>query len=215
VKITIEGVDFTGKSTLVKNLTKTLRDNGKTVLAIKEPGQTEVGKKIRSLIMNNPLMEKMTRMFLFLADRAETAIKYMDYHEKYDYLLSDRGYLSGIAYTLAEETVIRGDIEYLTELATQDILPHLVVLITIDEKTLQYRMNERGAENFLDNVSITTMLQRQRTMEFVLASADNVPYISIDAGTPHQKIVEQVIKAISYVEKEGEGVKDGEISYNC
>jgi len=70
--ITFEGVDGCGKSTQLQLTASRLRALGETVVTTFEPGDTQLGKEIRRLLLcceSVPVPE--TELLLFLADRAQ------------------------------------------------------------------------------------------------------------------------------------------------
>lgn len=71
--ITLEGVEGSGKSTQLGNIRAFLQKRGRTVIVTREPGGTDIGRKIRSILLNpgNREMEGLTELFLYEADRAE------------------------------------------------------------------------------------------------------------------------------------------------
>ncbi|MGA9478133.1 MAG: dTMP kinase [Desulfobacterales bacterium] len=71
--ITLEGVEGAGKSTQLGNIRTFLQERGRTVIVTREPGGTDIGRKIRSILLNpdNQAMEGLTELFLYEADRAE------------------------------------------------------------------------------------------------------------------------------------------------
>ena len=70
--IVFEGVDSTGKSTQVHRLANRLREAGKDVVQVSDPGYTSLGKSVHSII-NFPEfeLEHITELFLFAAARAQ------------------------------------------------------------------------------------------------------------------------------------------------
>ncbi|NLC28789.1 MAG: dTMP kinase [Campylobacteraceae bacterium] len=95
--IWFEGVDTSGKSTQIERLSKTYKD----AIITKEPGGTELGVAIRELILHqNSPISSISELFLFLADRAEHYEKVIS-KNKHRLILSDRGFISGMAYALA------------------------------------------------------------------------------------------------------------------
>ncbi|ADQ13816.1 dTMP kinase [Halanaerobium hydrogeniformans] len=71
--ITFEGIEGSGKSTQIKLLGDYLKKEGKEVVITREPGGTELGKKIRQLLLD-PAHEDMdyrTEILLYTADRAQ------------------------------------------------------------------------------------------------------------------------------------------------
>jgi dTMP kinase len=51
--ITFEGLDASGKSSAIKEIKIGLEDLGHKVLLTREPGGTEIGEEIRSLLLKN------------------------------------------------------------------------------------------------------------------------------------------------------------------
>ncbi|MFZ0725614.1 MAG: dTMP kinase [Desulfobacterales bacterium] len=75
--ITLEGVEGSGKSTQVGPIEAFLKKRGHDVLVSREPGGTDIGQKIRSILLNpeNRATEPLTELFLYEADRAEHVLK--------------------------------------------------------------------------------------------------------------------------------------------
>lgn len=71
--ITLEGIEGSGKTTQLKNITGFLEGRGRKCLVTREPGGTAIGKKIRSVLLNpdSKGMEPLTELLLYVADRAE------------------------------------------------------------------------------------------------------------------------------------------------
>lgn len=68
--ITFEGPDGSGKSTQVELLARALVD--RDPLVVREPGGTELGERIRELLLHRPEgMSAEAEMYLFMAARAE------------------------------------------------------------------------------------------------------------------------------------------------
>lgn len=73
--ITFEGLDFTGKSTLVRLLEQRLRDAAFDVLVTREPGGTRVGERVRDLLLTREHSEMLplSELLLFMVSRAQHA----------------------------------------------------------------------------------------------------------------------------------------------
>jgi len=73
VFITFEGLDGSGKTTQIKRLTEWLGKRGIEPVLIRQPGGTETGDRIRSLLLDSRsgALSPMTEMVLMFADRAQ------------------------------------------------------------------------------------------------------------------------------------------------
>ncbi|OFW46609.1 MAG: dTMP kinase [Actinobacteria bacterium RBG_13_35_12] len=75
--ITFEGLDGSGKTTQIKLLNNYLKSKGFDVVTTIEPGGTEIGQKIRKILLDkgNLDISPKAETFLFLASRAELVSK--------------------------------------------------------------------------------------------------------------------------------------------
>jgi dTMP kinase len=71
--VSIEGVDGSGKSTQARLLEEYLRGLGREVVGTREPGGTELGERVRELVLDGPSMAPWAEAALFAASRAEHA----------------------------------------------------------------------------------------------------------------------------------------------
>src|SRR4030067_314607 len=70
--ITFEGIEGSGKSTQIKLLSDYLKAKGHSVLITAEPGGTDIGSKIRKLLLEpENHMDPLTELLLYNASRAE------------------------------------------------------------------------------------------------------------------------------------------------
>ena len=69
--ISFEGIDGSGKSTQAELLAGRLRREGRDVVALREPGGTALGERIRKLLLDGPEMSPWAEAALFAAARAE------------------------------------------------------------------------------------------------------------------------------------------------
>jgi dTMP kinase len=69
--VTFEGIDGSGKSTQAELLADWLREQGRTVLATREPGGTPVGEALRQLVLHGDHVSAWAEAAVFAAARAE------------------------------------------------------------------------------------------------------------------------------------------------
>lgn len=69
--VTFEGADGSGKSTQAELLRAALAAEGRDVVLTREPGGTELGEAVRTLVLNGPVMGAWAEAALFAASRTE------------------------------------------------------------------------------------------------------------------------------------------------
>ncbi len=142
--ILIEGGEGTGKTTQMRLLAESLKNAGLPTLMTHEPGGTDVGAKIRYLLLHEEVaMTALTELFLFSADRAELMQSVIrPALDAGQVVLSDRSFPSTIVYQgYAGNTPIE-DIERCTEVAMTGVTPALIAVIDLDVDTAFRRKSE-------------------------------------------------------------------------
>jgi dTMP kinase len=136
VFIVLEGGDGCGKSTQARLLVARLQALGREVVVTREPGATEVGAAIRSLVLGGGDLDARTEALLIAADRAEHVARVIrPALERGAVVVSDRYVPSSLAYQgvargLGVETVAR-----LSAWATGGLEPDLVIVFDVDPAT--------------------------------------------------------------------------------
>lgn len=131
--VTFEGVDGSGKSTQAELLRDALAAEGREVVLTREPGGTEVGERVRRLVLNGPEMTPWAEAALFAAARAElVATVIRPALDRGADVIADRYVDSSLAY----QGIARGvGVEHVLELnlhVVQGLMPDLTVLLLLD-----------------------------------------------------------------------------------
>ncbi|BDY12186.1 dTMP kinase [Hydrogenimonas cancrithermarum] len=188
--IAFEGIDTVGKSTQIERLAKHFPD----VLVTREPGGTELGKKIRTILLEEGNISARSEILLFLADRAEhTETLIRPNLERM--IFSDRSFLSGIAYAHVHEGVAVDILLQLNRFATDNLFPDRIILFTIDEGSLRSRLGGKTGDA-IEMRGIRYMMEVQKTME-ELVDLLGIEYILVDATAPVDTITRQLIDYIN------------------
>jgi dTMP kinase len=128
----MEGIEGCGKTTQLKRLAGRLEQMAVPFLSTLEPGGTEVGKKIRRILLDsrNKGLRPLAELFLYAADRAqhvEEVIK--PALRKGVWVLCDRFFDSTVVYQGLARRQDFGLIKLLNERATQGLVPDLTFLL--------------------------------------------------------------------------------------
>jgi dTMP kinase len=131
--LTFEGLDGSGKTTQLEFLRRHLEESGRDVVVTREPGGTELGERIRQLLLHGPEMTAWAEATLFAAARAELVERVIGpARERGVDVLCDRYVDSSLAY----QGIARGlGLEPVLELnlaAVQGVLPDRTFLLLVD-----------------------------------------------------------------------------------
>jgi dTMP kinase len=185
--IIFEGIDTTGKSTQIELFDK----NEQGIIALKEPGGTRLGEKLREIILESDYnLSFNAELFLFLADRAQNFKENIE-EFKDKIIISDRGLISGIAYALANHPML--DIDFLIEMnkfALNGNLPDKVVLFKTNETLIKQRLSEKNHDN-IELRGIEYLLKVQDLMVDVLNKLP-IKVLVIDASDTIDNIYEDI-----------------------
>ena len=99
--ITFEGLEGSGKSSVISFLEKVLKQKGFKVIVFREPGSTRIGEKIRQILLDkrNKELSQYTELLLYLAARAQLIEeKLTKAFKKYDFIICDRFFDSTLVY---------------------------------------------------------------------------------------------------------------------
>ncbi|MCK4520017.1 MAG: dTMP kinase [Candidatus Omnitrophica bacterium] len=99
--ITIEGPEGSGKSSVIKFIEQLLKEKGLSFKVYREPGSTEVGEKIRKILLDkrNKKLSLHTELLLYLAARTQLIEEKLNKDlGKYDFIICDRFFDSTLAY---------------------------------------------------------------------------------------------------------------------
>ena len=168
--IVIEGIDGSGKTTQITQLSKWINEtniipqNNQLVLT-REPGGTQLGKSIRTLLLDPSReisLNSITELLLYAADRAQHVNEIIRPSlTKGDWVISDRFCGSTLAYQGYGRKLDIKLIKDLETIATQGISPDITFLLDIPvEESINRRISkkddriEKEGKAFLSNVSL-------------------------------------------------------------
>jgi dTMP kinase len=206
VLITLEGIEGSGKSTQLGLLRDRLSENGLPFVCSKEPGGTQLGQELRSLLLTSHASgEKWcptAEMMLFYADRAQHVEAIVKPALKAGRIVAlDRFEDSTRAYQgaqgIQEETL-----GLLRQIVLKDLAPDLTLLFDADpEKTLA-RANARNSskdgftETRFDHEALS--FHKKVREEFLkIASREPGRFCIIQADESLERIAAKVWSAVA------------------
>jgi dTMP kinase len=188
--VTFEGLDGSGKTTQLDLLRRHLASSGREVVATREPGGTDVGEKIRELLLRGGEMTAWTEAALFAAARAEHVERVIrPALGRGAAVLCDRYIDSSVAYQGGGRGLGLDGVLALSLQATDSLLPDLTILLLLDpaEAALRIGSNpdriERERDDFRERVDQAYRELARRFPERIVA---------LDGKLPPERIAEVV-----------------------
>lgn len=194
--ITLEGPEGSGKTSQIHPFTSYLKQRWDlAVINNREPGSTDIGTQIRSVLLdlNNTAICARTEILLFLAARAQNVEEVLKPAlAKGICVLGDRYGDSTMAYQGFGHGTDLNTLVGLNQFATAGLIPDLTLLLDIDpEKGLQRRRSSNGEWNRLDAVALS-FHQRVRCGYLELARQYPHRIKIIDASQGFSQVQEQM-----------------------
>lgn len=150
--ITIDGVEGAGKSTQIEFICAYLESRGISVVLTREPGGTELGEKIRDLLLNpNIKIHADTELLLMFAARNEHIhTKIIPALAKGDWVLSDRFTDASYAYQGGGRGLDIARIKDLEQWVLQDFTPDMTLLLDLPVELGMTRIKSRGKKDRIE-----------------------------------------------------------------
>lgn len=148
--ISFEGTEGGGKSTQIESTASWLREQGREVVVIREPGGTRIGEEIRHLLKHSDANVNMTaeaELLLMNASRAQLVREVIrPTLESGGVILSDRFHDSTLVYQGYGRELDLDEVRSIIRLAVGDTEPDLTILLKVDVSVSEARRAARDAE---------------------------------------------------------------------
>ena len=154
--IAFEGVEGSGKSLHLKNISKYLKRKKIRFLSLREPGGSKTSEKIRKLILSNKSnFNKKTDLLLYLAARSENIEKIIKKNYKKKIILIDRFIDSTLAYQHYGMGIDKNIINKINQYLLGKIKIDFTFLNLVNMTNLQSRLSKRKNLNRYDKFKIS------------------------------------------------------------
>lgn len=188
--IVVEGIGGSGKSTLCSGLVKRLQALGWDVVPTREPGGTDLGATLRSMLLTERRIMPWTEAFLFEADRAQTFGEVIKPAlDASQVVISDRGPFGTVAY----QGFGRGlDLDVIDRMSSTAWMGHradAVFLVDVEPELAMARKKGQLENDRFDEEAIA--FQRLVRQGYLTAAERHGAGVSIlDGSLPSTELVE-------------------------
>jgi dTMP kinase len=191
--ITLEGVEGSGKSTIINFIKDSLETSGKKVVVTREPGGIDIAEQIRSVILDkkNTKMEGRTEALLYAAARRQHLVeKVIPSLNEGNIVLCDRFIDSSLAYQGYARGLGINEVYSVNKFAIEDLMPDLTLYLDLDPQIGLNRIaKNKGREiNRLDLEEINFHFKVREGYEEVLKMFPE-RMVRIDANQEIGKVV--------------------------
>ncbi len=142
--LVFDGPDGSGKTTQLQRLAVAAAHAGVRVEHVREPGGTDIGERIRQILLD-PIHDEMAlrcEMMLYMASRAQLVEqKIRPALDDHALVVADRYVSSTYAYQGAAGGLPTDEIAAVASAACRDAWPDLVIIYDVDERTAATRLN--------------------------------------------------------------------------
>jgi dTMP kinase len=192
--ITLEGIDGSGKSTILKRLHRHFQDNP-DVIFTREPTSGWIGEAVYRAIKSET--DPLAELFLFIADHAHhlsTTIK--PALEDHKIVISDRYSDSRYAYQGATlKGIIDHPLEWVMGLHKGwTVVPDLTILLDVNPATAITRVGNRDHQTKFEKIAF---LEQVRSNYLKLVEKEPDRFLVVDAGLPIKEVEDIVLSAIA------------------
>ena len=193
--VAFEGGEGAGKTTQIEAFTKWLEARGAEVVQTREPGGTEIGARIREVLLDpsSAGMDEHTEALLYAADRAQHVAEVIKPAlEAGKIVVSDRFLDSSLAYQGAARGLGVDEILRISEWATGGLVPDLVLYMQVDPPD-----GLRRVDRELDRIELEDSTFHARVAQAYLELAQRFPtrIVVLDAGGTQEQVHSRIVAA--------------------
>lgn len=192
--IVIEGIEGSGKSTLVEGLAHQLRDEGHEVVTTREPGGTPLGDAVRAIFLSRSIsIDGLTESLLVNAARAQhvsTIVR--PALELGRVVLCDRFTDSTLAYQGYGRGCDLGSLRTICTIAAGGLESDMVLLLDLPVRVARSRLRKRSEKT--DRIEAEDDRFHERVRRGFLALAkDSARHRVFDGTLPADRLLEAAL----------------------
>lgn len=192
--ISFEGIEGCGKSTQAKKLQEYFNQNKIENILTREPGGTEIGNKIREILLTSTSqnIQAITEVLLNFASRVEHCQQVIiPSLNQGKMVISDRFFDSTFAYQGFAQKIDIDQINLIKKIAIGNFEPDITFLIDLDVELAFERIKQRDDNNRYEKLAIE--FHHQVRAGFLKLASQNLRIKIIDGNQSIEKIFLQII----------------------
>lgn len=202
--VVFEGLDGSGKSSLMKRLEAHLKNTGQDLIMTREPGGTTVGDEIREIILKKQAEppSARTELLLYQASRAQhvdLVIRPALAQKKW--VLCDRFSASSIAFQGGGRGISLDQVRWLNDFSTNLLKPHLTVLLDLSveesKKRRSHRENTTAVAEDRIEAEADSFHEKVRQGFLDQAHADSENWLVLNAALTPEELYNQLIAKLT------------------
>ncbi len=192
--VVVEGIEGSGKSTLVAGLAARLQADGKRVAITREPGGTPLGDAVRNVFLDRRLtIEPLAEAFLVNAARAQHVEEVIRPALASDAIvLCDRFTDSTLAYQGYGRGMDLELLRALCDFAAGGVEPDAVLLVDLPVAAVRARLRERSGAP--DRIEIEDDAFHERVRQGFLELARGPRHRVLDGALSPDRLVEDALR---------------------
>ncbi|XLE15062.1 dTMP kinase [Deinococcus altitudinis] len=196
--VSFEGPEGAGKSTQIRLLAARLEREGIVHLLTREPGGTDIGGKLRELVLDTRShMSAMTEFLIYSASRAQLVGEVMrPALERGEVLVCDRYVDSSYAYQGHGRGLDMAQLRAVSEAATGGLTPDLTILLDIDPGLGLGRAARVGEPDRIEQAGLE-FHARVREGFLSLAAVEPSRFVTLNGAEAQEPLSEAVWQAVS------------------
>jgi dTMP kinase len=194
--IVLDGPDGCGKSTQTQLLVEWLQKQDVATASFRDPGDTDIGEKIRQILLSpeHNAMDTRTELLLYMAARAQLwAEKIAPALEANRCVVLDRWLSSTCAYQGRAGGFGMDKVIKIATDCLKRVWPDLTIILDVDLKTASQRLNRR-----LDRMEQKGDSYHQRVREgFLQLAKQNENFLVVNATADIETVHKNILQHIS------------------
>ena len=200
--LVIDGPDGAGKSTQCRRLAERIEAAGRTVVRLRDPGDTALGERVRAAVLDPAVgdLDAVTEVLLYQAARRRLVVeKLRPALARGDVVVCDRWHYATQAYQGGGGGADAAVVRLTTKIATDGLEPRRAVLLDVDEAVAQRRLAARSNGAPLDRMERrgADFRRRVRTAFRTVFGADPDRFVLVNANDGEDEVAERVWHAFA------------------